>query len=424
MLSKINIKSEFFKSVLILSSGTVLAQLVSLIAIPIVSRYFGPEENAYLGLFLKVSTLCATLYTARLELVFPSERNINYAFGIYQFAFRLCLFLCLFTFSVIAIYALFSSKPLEEKIFLLSIPFGIFVISLFNLGNSWDLRAENFKGISKASLLLSIFSNLFKIGGGIFTGHFLVLIFSTILGYLLASVTFLRQFLDQFNNRVLKHNSKRTKVLIKRNKNFYTYNLYHVILDLSRDMILASFFWIYFSKENFGSYEFSLRMMKLPIIIIATSMSQVFYRKAQDFISQDNQLRKLTFKTLFYSILIAILPFGIIYFFGSELFSFVFGGEWKESGKIASFLSPWLFITFIFTPISFLPIILNKQKEYFKLNILFLPMILILIILIPYFHLDFYQSIILLTIFQGTFIVMCLSWFLYLIKSNRIIEIS
>ena len=50
-------KSDFLKSVLVLTSGTVLAQLISLIATPIISRYFGPEQNAYLGLFLKITSV-------------------------------------------------------------------------------------------------------------------------------------------------------------------------------------------------------------------------------------------------------------------------------------------------------------------------------------------------------------------------------
>lgn len=411
---------SFVKSVSVLLSGTFLAQLISIAFLPLISRIYGPEENAYLGLFLKITTLAATLSTARLELVLPTEKLKHYAFGVYQFSFYLSSFISFICFAFLVIYIGFTNHTTEDIFFLLSIPIGILLISFFNLGNNWELRSENYRSISFASILLSLTTNAFKIIGGLFSGHFLFLIGATLFGYIAASFKFIRRYFSERNKKILSYKSKRTKLIVKENKNFYTYNLFHVVIDLSRDMIIASFIWMYFSKLDFGSYEFAFRMMKLPIVFLATAMSQVFFRKAKDVIKDPRALKNMTQKTIFYSFLIGVLPFTIVFFYSEEIFVFIFGNKWAEAGRIAQFLCPWLFLNFLFTPVSFLPILLNKQKDYFWINLVALIFILFFGIFAFYNKLDFSTCILGLSFLQGFLLFILILWFIFQIKKLKI----
>lgn len=368
--------TTFIKSAGILITGTVLAQVISLVSIPVISRIFGPEENAYLGLFLKITTLAATLFTARLEMVLPIEKKQHYAFGIYQFSLRLSLIFSGISLGILLLYASFYSEDLTQLAFILFIPFGIFIISFFNLGNSWELRHENYKAISSASVLLSLFSNGFKILGGLVFGSYLVLIVATIIAYIIASIGFFKSFLLEFKSKILSHKSKRTKYLVKENRDFYTFNLFHVIIDLTKDILLATFLWMYFSKLDYGSYEFSFRIMRIPIALIGVAMSQVYFRKAQYYSNNPRELERMTIKTLLISTW-SVIPFGVIFFYGQEVFTFVFGEQWAQAGKIAELISPWLFFNFLMTPISYIPIIFKKQKAYFWINVVFLFVLII-----------------------------------------------
>lgn len=411
--------TTFLRSVIVLFSGTFLAQLISVICTPVISRYFGPEENAYLGLFLRITTLGATLFTARLELVLPIEKKQHYAFGLYQFSFRLSFILSLLCLVLLLFYSLFVSNTAEESWFLLSLPLGIFIISFFNLGSSWELRQENYRTISRASISLSLVSNALKIAGGIFSRHYLVLIGATLLGYLLACVSFVRNYSSARKGRLLTHRSKRTRLLVKGNKDFYTYNLFHVLVDLTRDMLIASFLWIWFSRKDFGSFEFAFRMLKLPTVILGVAMSQVFFRKAQYMATASDGFRKMTLKTMFYSLLISLLPFGIIMFYGEPIFSFVFGPNWVYAGKIAGIISPWLFMYFFLTPLSFIPILFKKQKTFFWLNVINLFIFLFFGLLAFVYELSFESGLQLLTALQTVHFLVVLLWYFYLLYSEN-----
>ena len=54
MFNKINLKSEFFKYIVVLMSGTAMAQLFAYIFAPVITRLYTPAEVAELGLFLRI----------------------------------------------------------------------------------------------------------------------------------------------------------------------------------------------------------------------------------------------------------------------------------------------------------------------------------------------------------------------------------
>ncbi len=417
MLSKINIKSEFFKSVLLLSSGTVLAQLVSLIAIPIVSRYYGPEENAYLGLFLRISTLVATIATARLEFALPMQKNKDYAFGIYQFSFYVSILVALLCILSVFLYQLFTFQSIEDFLFMISIPVGIALISFYNLGNNWALRNENYRMISFASLKLSLSANILKIGIGILNSHYLTLIGATLISYFFASSGFIKNFISENRVKILNYKSKRTKVLIQQNKDFYTYNLFHVLIDLSRDMLIASMIWLHYSKIDFGSFEFAFRMLKLPVLFLGTALSQVFFRKANELIADKKLLMNMSLKMLIVSFSLGLLPFSLMYFYGKEIFSFFFGNNWENAGEISQLLCFWLFVSFIFTPISYIPIILKKQKAYFWINLFAFLVLLVFCYLAYNFKFTFQDFVLTLSLYHVFLLFGLILWFL--VQINR-----
>ena len=51
-------------------------------------------------------------------------------------------------------------------------------------------------------------------------------------------------------------------------------------------------------------------------------------------------------------------------FFATDLISIIFGNTWREVGIYIKILLPWVLINFISSPISTIPLILNKQKQF------------------------------------------------------------
>ena len=93
MFKSINFKSEVLKNIIVLTSGTVMAQLVAYLLTPVITRLYTPDESAELGLFIRIVGVGAALATARYELALPVTRLDQHSFRLYRFALRITLIL-------------------------------------------------------------------------------------------------------------------------------------------------------------------------------------------------------------------------------------------------------------------------------------------------------------------------------------------
>ena len=413
--------SSFVKSVTVLFTGTVIAQVVTYLLSPVISRQFQPEESAYLGLFMRITTLGAALATARLELAFPLEKHDHHAFGIYRFSMRFSIGISLAALVLLGIYSWIDFTTSQDLFFLLSLPLGIFLMAFYNQGSSWALRKEDYRSIARASLALSVVTNLLKVFFGLFSGSFLWLIGATIFGYFASCIAFFRTFRLNRKDAILTPGSKRTKALVAGNSDLYKYNLPHVFIDLARDLLLASVIWNLYGKMAYGSYDHAFRMLKLPIVFIGSAIGQVFYRKSTQLIHENKTLFPLTLRVVLILGSLSIVPFTVVAFFGHDLFAVVFGSRWAEAGEMAAIMVPWLLLNFLSSSISYIPVLMDRQRTFFWLNLTG-TLGLIAVVSIPYWGnpaMDFYALLRWLSISQTCFLGIILGWMLKIVHAGK-----
>ncbi len=120
-----------------------------------------------------------------------------------------------------------------------------------------------------------------------------------------------------------------------------------------------------FGEAIAGIYALVNRVMGAPSQLIAGATGEVYRQKASDEYNKKGNCQELflrTFKGLFF---IATIPFIIIIIFGPDLFSFLFGSEWVDSGYFARYLAIFFLLRFCVSPLSFTLIIANRQNYNF-----------------------------------------------------------
>jgi O-antigen/teichoic acid export membrane protein len=85
--------------------------------------------------------------------------------------------------------------------------------------------------------------------------------------------------------------------------------------------------------------------------------------------------------------LISILPFTLIFLFGDDMFAYVFSEKWRGAGEFSQIMAPWFMLNFIASPLSFLPLVLKKQRQFFLMAAAGTSMMLLAIV-IPSFVFD------------------------------------
>jgi O-antigen/teichoic acid export membrane protein len=381
MIKTVYLKSEVAKNIILLTSGTAFSQIIAYILTPIITRLFSPDESAELGLYIRIVTAGAAIATARYELALPIIKLDQHSFRVYYFALRLTLFTSIAAL-LILLYPILFSKDFSRVFYYLSIPFGIALLAFHNLGTNWSIRMKLFKLISYSKVISSGVSNVLKVVFGLLHSGYIGLILGTIIGFIAGCFFFLKDFNARKTVYGITSRSPRNSVLAKQFIDFPKINLPHVLMDLTKELLIATIIWNLFSQREFGLYNHTFQMLRMPLVLIGTSIGQVFFQRCAEKINNGENVFKVATQSIKTLLIFSVIPFVLIFFFGNELFTIVFGEDWKEAGQYAEIMAPWFMFNFVASPISSLPLILKRQGSFFRLA-LFGSLLMICTLLIP-----------------------------------------
>ncbi len=137
-------RSGFLQGVTVLMGGTMLVQLVPLLALPVLSRLYSPETFAMLALVMMAASLTAPLSTGYYEQAIahprqPGRARMLASIAIWLAASSTLLVVAVlsFTWPLIMRYL----TPTASPIWLVALPFALLGGSLGNIANYWLLRA-------------------------------------------------------------------------------------------------------------------------------------------------------------------------------------------------------------------------------------------------------------------------------------------
>lgn len=369
MNSKFNIKSELIKSVFVLTSGTALAQLISYISMPFITRLYSPEDFGEFGIMMRIVAVLALIGAARYEYAIPLPKKNENAFHIYRFALKILVWTVSLSFLSGAIYWLLRGYSERLLIFIVL----IIVITTFtvfiNIGKHWAIRMKWFKKVTLSNLLTSGTGNVAKLLTGIAGFGFFGLAISTLIGVFVGSIIYFFDAVGNYKNKNYRKSKLRSSVLAREYREFPRVQLPHTLIDAGRDLLIAFLLTMYFSTSLFGSYDHSYRMLRIPLLLIGASIGQVLYSRISEDFANRKDIYPLLKKSVVVLILIGIAPFTVIYFWGAPIFAFVFGDQWLLSGQIAAVLSPWLMANFVASSISMVPSIIGKLRWFFWIGV-------------------------------------------------------
>jgi len=115
------------------------------------------------------------------------------------------------------------------------------------------------------------------------------------------------------------------------------------------------------------------KLIAAPTDLISRSVGQVFFQRASEKNSNQENLHNLlkkTFKNLAKIALLIFIPALII----APFLKFILGLEWEMTGFFVMIITPAIFTKFLFVPVSSIYTILNRQKKmalFFFINLVF-----------------------------------------------------
>ena len=419
-LGKFKTNTSFGKNVVMIATGTVGAQLIGVLLAPLITRIYTPEEYGIFILYSSLLGMLTVLGTLRYEEAIPIAEDEEKAINV----LTLCLIILITLTGGIGLFllgfketvlTLFENQLLTNYIHFL--PLGIFLSGFYNLLVQWTIRRKNFNLISRTKVTQSFLGNFMKLILGFVEVGAVGLIGGTILGQSGGITTLFAQIWKKERHLFKKISIQKIRWSAKRYKKFPVYGAPSQFLNSAGLQLPTLFITAMYGGHVIGLFGLANNIVNLPMFLIGNAISDVFYGEAASIGKRNPQaLKELSMRLFKKLVLLGLLPFLILFLFGPFVFSLVLGTDWYEAGVYARILAVLAFSRLIFTPISRVFHVFERQREGLFLDILRVTLVLILFLISKFFNFTIYMTLI------GYAFVMCCVYFATFLMSRKIMN--
>ena len=357
LLNKIykNLKnSEFVSNFKILAFGTLISQMIMLLSSPLITRIYSPEEFGVFALFTSIVSIFIPVSSLRYNTAIVIANSNNESNDLIVVSILIAILFAFLIFLFTFFGEIYINKILDVeklKVWWNLIFFAILIQSLNLIIRNYLNRYKKYNLISKLSIIRSIIYVLVVI----FFGYFGYSKNGLFFGEILAALTILIFAIIQFKPRISYFKSKITYGLvhvIKKYKDFPTYSFIASFLDKFTVMMPIFFLSKYFPEFIVGQYSLAVKVIFFPLSFVSSSISTIHLRKSKEIINQNGNLKKYLYKLTLLLVGIIFIPALILFFFGPEIFSFMFGNKWQTAGEFIQILIPALALIFVVSTLS------------------------------------------------------------------------
>lgn len=410
-LSSLLPQKAFARGVSVLVGGTVGAQALMVLASPILTRLYTPEDFGLLAVYASILSLFTVVASLRYELAIPLVEKDSEAAHVAI----LSLIIVGFITALSALLILINGERLAQLInspsmvnYLWLIPVGVIAIGCYQIFNYWAMRTKSFGTIARTKVSQSLATLLVQLSG--FKLGVLALMIGQTGGQAVGVMTLARSGLKSPHFKCWHWRD--LKKVAKRYKRFPIFSTWEGFLNTASMQLPPLLFAIFFSAGVAGFYALAHRVLAMPMSLVGSAVGNVFFSNAAE-AYREGKLAPL-FESVYTRLVSIIMPVMLVLMIDApRLFAFVFGTNWEEAGELARWMAPWLAVVFIASPLSTMFIILEKQKQgmYFQGLVLFVRVLAISI----GFH---YNSMVLAVILFSLFSILCWVGFLIYVAGH------
>lgn len=360
----------FARHVATLASGAVLAQLLPLLFAPLLTRLYTPADFGLLTLFVVWLSSLAVLATARYELAIVLPEREEDAANLLALSLLIATVFALLLLLLVPLLQLLPYQQIDRLgncLYLL--PLSVWLAGLMQAWTSWNNRRQHYAGNASGRMAQSLATVVVQAGTGLVGVQQVGLVAGQFVGQL-ASLCAQGWHDARATFAWRRHcHWPQMRVLAQRYRDFPRLNAPQALIASLQDLLLISLLTVLGGSIVVGLYGMMMRVLKLPAAMVGQAVAQVAYRDMAAAHAAGHPLRPLLKKTVLLLGLLALPPFGLIALYGDTLFALVFGEAWREAGRYAQMLSPYILFHFIASPLGLVPLVVSRQRETFVFTV-------------------------------------------------------
>lgn len=364
--------SEFVINVSKLTSGTAVAQIISIAMAPILYRIYEREHYGTLGMYMAITSVLGVFSTMQYLQVIMLEKDDDDAVNAMWLNRIINTSFALFVaMGLILFYPWFDDWTDNASLsrWFWMIPIGIFFAGQNEIFRIWANRKKEYNLLTFNAILLAVLTPIISVTLGLWIRNETGLFVGLLVGQSLPAFILLVGLAKKYELGQNKMNFTVVKYLFKKYAKFPIYSLPSEFVNRFSNQLPVFMLNYFIGVGAVGVYNLAMRILGIPIGFIGSAISNVFQQRATEDYHATGSCRPIFIKTLKSLVVISILPTIIVLIFGPELFQWTFGEKWRDAGVYAQIFIIMMMLKLIVSPLSYTFFIVGKLKLDFVFHI-------------------------------------------------------
>jgi O-antigen/teichoic acid export membrane protein len=360
-------RSAFVRNVLVVMSGTGLAQVLGFACSPVISRLYSPQDFGVFGSYGAIVGVIGAGVTLEYSqaIMLPKERGN--ALGLFVVSCIstlavtvLCLVGCLFVPATVS-----GVLGISQPAVLMLLVLAVLVSGINRACQAWCVRVKAFKHTATSQVVRSFTSNSLQIGWGVLKAGAAGLITSSIVADVASTVNLARVVLSDIKKSPPRFRLAELLRLASEYRDFPMYSTSENVINALSTGLPVLLLAHYYGVAVAGAYSFGVRLVSIPMGLVTTALRQVLFQKACETHNTGGSLLELYFRVAIGLFIIAAIPSLIVVIWSPVLFAWAFGEQWRVAGEYARYLMLWLLFGFCNLPAVLFARVVRIQRAVF-----------------------------------------------------------
>ena len=376
-------KSFYLKSILLLTSGSMLGQIIGFIGSMIMTRMYTASEIGIMTTIVSISGIFAPVINARFDFALVKEQKERYILALVKMSIYIGIALSLIVSLVSYIYFIGIEGFISPFISILFV-FLILVIQAFsNVSKSYNNNIGDFKTMTSVIVMRRFAEEISMAIFGLLGWKAIGLLISRVIGQYFGMKREIKNIKKKYKEIISVRWQDMTEAYNIHKRQLY-YSAPAALMNAGSYSLISLVVGKYFGLEILGVYAISFAVLGLPLSVISGNVSKVYFSEASKEYAIKGTFNESTNKTLVFLIIVAIVLFLIMYYIFPMIDPFINGSKYEKSGFMIRILAPMFAVRFVSSAINTGLVVCNKQSFELIIQIMFMLSVAMLAFLCNY----------------------------------------
>lgn len=353
-------KSQMLRNVTKISSGTMLGQAISIVTLPIFTRLYGATVIGYWTLFTSVAVIVNAFSDLGLSNAIMMDDEGEQSEKLFSVITTISFIISLIV--GVGYFVIKSVTPDPSGLHPLFYSIVLFVLIFtqqqVNVCYNWLNKKKQYSILMKNPIINNVSVAVIAIPLGLmgFTkyGYYIGLVLGQVF-----TLFHMRRYLPRifFDFKFRDHFD-----VIRSHLTYVKFQMPTYLVAQVKNQAPVFFIRSFFGVEILGYYSVCMRVLNIPVNLLASSIGKVYYQTAAEMKKKGQEVGNFTFRNIKRAMYVAIAPMVVIMSFGDIVCTLFLGNDYVITGNLSRIIVFMTFFQFLMMATQGITIVLEKQQ--------------------------------------------------------------